>query len=128
MSSIFRSLKRKHTVDRDINQPTNRRGTRDAERAGAFLTAAPYPHVLKTGADALQVSRNLFLEFIDNVGKANAQSFGNRGACHKTRLTVMTFNKADRGPTNADLPGKRFVREPLLLTEPGELVDYLFCQ
>ncbi len=93
-----------------------------------FLTVIYYPPVLMTGADALQIFWNLFFEFSDDVCEANAQGLGYLGAGQNSRGTVMAFNKTDRGTADADLIGKRLVREALLLAEPGKFINDLFNQ
>lgn len=115
-------------IYRGIYQAFMKRGTQDVPSAKPFLTATPYHHVLMSRADALQISWKLLFEFIDDVGKTNAQRSGNFSASQNGRGAVMAFDETDRGTTDTDLIGQSLMRQALLLAEPRELIDDLFYQ
>ena len=104
------------------------RGTQNAEPEERFLTGILSPHTLRTRADALQMSRNLFLEFINHISKANTQRCSDLGACQKARLALMALDEADGGTRDTDLLGQRIMRKPLLLAEPGKFINDFFDQ
>lgn len=118
---MFYNMKYLYAVSR------NKPGDPERSTARCFFDISALPPVLVDWRrHYAKVSEILFIEFIEQVAQPNAQCLGNFCGCQDRRDTLVAFNEADRGTTDADLLRQGLVREALLLAKPSELVNDLF--